>query len=575
LEEKKIIDISKLILNEESTIDELFQVLSISINPNYGSGFAIVVNSLGELVGIVQDSDIRKYLAVSTSSRIEIKDVMRKDFISVEFGLNQDEIINSIIDQMNNRGKWGTSLPVRVIPVTKKKIPFGILDLVELKDHFLARNTQHVIMGLGYVGLTLALSLAQVGKNVFGYEIDKSKVDSLKNGISYIHEPGIEALLKAKLNKNFFVEDNFTFLSQDFGIQRVFYICVSTPLNKDKSINMDYIDVVISNIMKFIKPLDTIVMRSTVPVGTGRKIIEFICKKLDWNVGTDFHYISAPERTVEGDALREIRDIPQLVSGATSSCRTIGSRIFQEVSSSVIHLEDTESTELIKLMGNAFRDYMFGFSNHLIEIAKKYELDINALIKASNFGYARSFIPLPSPGVGGPCLTKDSYFMYDLESELDKSPIIGARRVNEQVIEKAIDFISSKFESLKCFDCLVIGAAFKGIPETNDIRNSPSLEFISLLDKKVRSILVWDSTLSPEKLKTLGKGASKDINMIAILNNNAKNLEYFFQFYKNLMKKEIIIFDPWKLIDPQQIIFEKPFINAHYFTLSKYEQLKN
>jgi len=575
LEQKKIIDVSKLIINEESTIGELFQVLSITINPNYGSGFAIVVNSLGELVGIVQDSDIRKYLAVSTGSRIKIKDVMRKDFISVEFGLNQDQIINSIIDQMNNRGKWSTSLPVRVIPVTKKKIPCGVLDLVELKDRFLARNTQHIILGLGYVGLTLALSLAQDGKNVFGYEIDKFKVNSLKNGNSYIHEPGIEALLKAKLNKSFFVESNFTFLSQDFGIQRVFYICVGTPLNQNKSRNMDYIDDVISNIMKFIKPLDTIVMRSTVPVGTGRKIIKLICEQLDWNVGTDFHYISAPERTVEGDALREIREIPQLVSGATSSCRTIGSRIFQEVSSSVIHLEEIESTELIKLMGNAFRDYMFGFSNHLIEVAKKYELDINALIKASNFGYSRSFISLPSPGVGGPCLTKDSYLMYELESDLEKSPIIAARKANEQVIERAIDFISSKFKSLKCFDCLVIGAAFKGIPETNDTRNSPSLEFISLLDKKVRSISVWDSTLSTEKLKTLGKRVSKNINMIAILNNNAKNLEYFFQFYKNLIEKEIIIFDPWKLIDPQQIIFEKPYIHAHYFTLSKYQQLKN
>ena len=571
---KKIFDFAKLVINENSSINELFKVLSISINPNYGSGFAIVVDSNGEIVGTVQDSDIRKYLASKSVDGLKIQQVMRRDFISVENDLSHDQVIDSIIDQMNNRGNWNTALPVRVIPITKGKIPVGILDLEELKERFSNRKSQHIVIGLGYVGLTLALALTQVGKKVFGYETNQEKVDLLRSGNSYIHEPGIGSLLKSKLNDSFFVEDSLSFLSQDFGIQRIFYICVGTPLKSNKSVNLEYIDAVISTIIKCIKPLDIIIMRSTVPVGTGQKIIASVSGKLDWKVGADFHYISAPERTIEGDALREIREIPQLIAGATIACRSAGSRIFEEISNSVVHLERIEAAELTKLMGNAFRDYIFGFSNHLIEVAKKIDLDINTLIKASNLGYSRSFIPLPSPGVGGPCLTKDSYLIYDSELDRKQSPILAARKTNELVIENSIKFIKLKCKDIKSYDCLVIGAAFKGVPETNDIRNSPSLEFISLLDNEVRSISVWDSTIPLQEVKALGKRWSTNFSMIAILNNNPKNLEYFFEQYPKLIEKEIIIFDPWQLIEPQRLILEKPSNLIHYFTLSKYLELR-
>jgi nucleotide sugar dehydrogenase len=401
----------------------------------------------------------------------------------------------------------------------------------------------------------------------------------LESGTSYITEPGIEQILTKSIKNNFFVQKNLTDLSSKKGIRNIFFICVGTPLTPDSKPDLSVINESVTEILKLIKVGDSIVMRSTVPVGTGRNIVNRIQSELGWIAGSDFHYISAPERTAEGNALKEIRDLPQLIAGATEACLLYGIGIFQKLSNSTIQLDTIESAELVKIMGNAFRDYTFGFSNFLIDICQQYNLDINLLIEASNQGYPRSVIPAPSPGVGGPCLTKDSYFLSDNDFKAAESPVLLARKVNESTPIKALDFILSKEEvgDLKTHDLLAIGLAFKGVPETNDIRNSTAIDFISRISKEIKSISIWDSAVD---LSTIDIGvnfsiyeSNKSYSFLAILNNNPKNVEFCRSVAKNLDAPEIILYDPWRMIDPLNLNTSKKVNRIHYFSLSHYKNI--
>ena len=232
---------------------------------------------------------------------------------------------------------------------------------------------------------------------------------------------------------------------------------------------------------------------------------------------------------------------------------------------------------MVKIMGNAYRDYVFGFSNFLISICQQYNLDLNLLIDASNRGYPRSTIPVPSPGVGGPCLTKDPYFFFEDALNFSKSPVIAARKINELIPKQSVKFIKSKINNLKDFNCLVIGIAFKGVPETNDYRNSPSVDFIEELKPEVKSVDYWDCVVKDVDAEiNAGKyHQDKKYTFYAILNNSPKNLEFFTQLELNDAEGEIIIYDPWRQINPNFINLPSTIKTLNYFSLSHHVVIQN
>ena len=566
--------VSEFIVNENADLEVLLGTLSRRINPNFGSGFAIIVDSIGDISGIVEDSDLRKFLFKFPNSKLDIKELMRKDFISVDAGLDKSQMISEIISQIDLRG-WDTSLPVRIIPVLKNRKPVGLIDTEEIQLALQQQKSNYVVIGLGYVGLTLAISLAHIDRNVIGIDTDRTRIDKLKEFGSYIFEPGIENLLKTHLGKNLSVGNSYSLISSKDGIKNIYFICVGSPLDSNSKPNLKNLLLVIEDLIKILKQGDVIVMRSTVPIGFGKHVISLVESNLNWKVGVDFHYVAAPERTVEGNALKEIRDLPQILSGATNSCQLIGLSVFQNLSSSVTPVNKIEAAELIKLIGNAYRDYSFGFSNYFIDICQRNKLDINLIIEASNRGYPRSNIPVPSLGVGGPCLSKDSYFLPEVSSFNERSPLVVARRVNELIPSLVVKFISHSISNIKQFKCLGIGIAFKGTPETNDFRNSPGIDFLDLLKMEVSKINIWDSSISKDEvdLDFSFHSENDDYDFYAILNNNPKNLDFLESRVLKCNFSEIIIFDPWRLLTPSQIKFSSVIRDIHYFSLSHYEKV--
>lgn len=566
------ISITSLIVDKNEDFFTLLEALNRRINSNFGSGFALITDTRGYLVGVVEDSDIRKYLQSQNAENITIEDVMRKDFVSVDISMSENEIVEAVLEQLNDRG-WNTTFPIQIVPITENKKPVGILDIHNLETAISKKRDRHIIIGLGYVGLTLALSLAQAGRVVHGVDKNKKKIDILAQKKSYILEPGIEQLIKTTIGKNFLPSKDFERLEDKPGSRKNFYICVGTPLDKLNSPNFIYINEVVEDISRVITFGDSIIMRSTVPMGTGREIIKKIESMHNWTVGVDFYYISAPERTAEGAALKEIRELPQLIAGATDECTALGMRIFKDLTTSIIQLDKIESAEIVKIMGNAFRDYLFAFPNYMINICQSENLDLNYLIDASNRGYPRSVIPVPSLGVGGPCLSKDTYFLSNNVEDFTTSSLFAARKINEAGPENAVSFIKSKVKNLNNLNCLAIGLAFKGTPETNDYRNSPALEFILKLDGKVKSIGVWDSVID---VKELDLGFSilnhnQDFNFYAILNNNIKNLDFLNHKILSSKFEEIVIYDPWRMLNPSHLSTSTSTRKIHYLSLSHLE----
>ena len=567
-------NIDEFFVSENAEFEELLSVLSKQVNSNYGSGFAIVVDSDGNIVGIVEDSDLRKFYHQNPSKNPRIKDVMQTNFISVSNNLNETEVISEVISQMDSRG-WATSLPVKIIPVLDNLKPIGLIDAEEIHSVIQQHKNNYVVVGLGYVGLTLALSLSALGRRVYGFDADLNRIDQLLKLKSYISEPGIDSLLKKHLNNNFHVNSKLYSVNEKPGNQNTYFICVGTPLRLDKTPDLEPIWSVVNELLKIIKNGDVIVMRSTVPVGLGKEIVSFIESKLNWSVGINFHYIAAPERTVEGNALREIIELPQIMSGATASCQVIGLNIFRGLVNSVTPIDKIEGVELVKIIGNAYRDYAFGFSNYFIEICRRYGLDINQIIESSNRGYPRSNIPSPSPGVGGPCLSKDTYFLPRSDNNQEFSPLIAVRNVNEKVPSESVKFISGIIPNLNVYNCIGIGIAFKGVPETNDFRKSPSIDFLISLSKMVDFIKVWDNAIinTNSNLEFPFDTELDTYNFYAILNNNPKNIDFFNKKVLTSNTDEILVFDPWRMIKPNQIIYANRVKLVHYFSLSHYEKI--
>jgi UDP-N-acetyl-D-mannosaminuronic acid dehydrogenase len=568
-------DIEPFIIFEHDTFEKLLEILDNRINFSFGSGFALVVDNSSRLVGVIEDSDIRKFLRLHPGENLQIKSIMRKDFISIEDTPDENLMVNQLIFQIKNRG-WNSTLPVRIIPIISDGRPIAILDSVNLEDELSEKLTKHIVIGLGYVGITLALTLAEDKKLVYGFDIDSNKIEKLNGGETFVLEPGIEALIQKHIGKNLNLVEKFGTWPMSKESSNIYYICIGTPLSEEKLPNLNFISLCIDNLLTILKTGDSIIMRSTVPIGTGDRIIQKVQTTKNWIVGVDFHYISAPERTVEGNALSEIRTLPQIVGAASNSCIAQALNIFKQISVSVITVPNIKTSELIKIMGNAYRDYIFGFSNYIISICQQHNIDVNLAINASNSGYSRSSIPMPSPGVGGPCLTKDSYFLVDNNFEHTSNLLIQARNVNAAVPLNSIEFIERKLQNLSELNCLCIGIAFKGIPETNDIRHSTAVDFIEFLSSKVRHLEIWDAVSDLKNLKFNKFSDTGNYNFVSVLNNHLNNSDFASKSIFSSKANQIIVYDPWRLLEPGKIRLNPNTKILHYFSLSHYElfQLK-
>ena len=557
---------SAFFINLNDSIDDLLRVMGNVTPFGTTSGFALVLNSLNELEGVVADSDLRRYILENSRLPIKIEEILNRKYAFIKDSDYEKDLSNAVYTALNKTG-WKTKSPIRYLPVLNEKNKVvRVLNLDELNSLYDSKRDLVYVIGLGYVGLTLALFLSNKEANVIGIEISSRKVEKLLGKISYINETGLQNLLELNINKYFKPSNTYGVIDDRApGVNATFILCLPTPLNDSKNPNEKYLMDAIFELCKYVKPGDLIILRSTVEVGFSKKAAKIIEENTKLKTGSDFFLVFAPERTLEGNALIELENLPQIIGGITKECQKRGLIFFRQFVSSTIAVNTTEESELIKIASNSYRDYTFAFSNYLSIVAQKYSLDINTLIKNANSGYSRNSIPSPSPGVGGPCLSKDSYFMPTVTSN-EESPILAARKFNESMPNKVVEFLKKQVgENLTNQEIAAIGLAFKGIPETNDLRNSVGIEIVNLLKKLNSNITYYEATLQkvPESDEF---PAIVNPQVILILNNHPKNIEVAVDILNKTNFSDIWLFDPWRLISSS---FKSTIkTNVNYLTLS-------
>jgi len=562
-------EISRFLIESNDSIEKLFEVLNRVVTPNLGSGFAICVNEKSEILGVITDSDIRKYLHQNNQMPRDIQAVMRQNFMSISWGISIDETLEALNSQLKARG-WQTRLPIRFVPVLRNQVPVGIIDARDFERALAGKRDLIVVIGLGHVGLTFSLAAATAKRTVIGIDSSANRIAQLQAFTSYVREPGINGLLEEQVGSNFFPISNLTGIQRAPGQNCSFILCVGTPLLPNETLDSSQLDSAIRDVIPFFRPGDSIVIRSTVPVGTSKRIAKVIESALSWKVGTDFFIISAPERTVEGNALEEIRTLPQVIGGVTKACLQRGLEIFQDISNHQVPVSSAQVAELIKISSNAYRDYSFGFANYLALVAYEFELDINEVIENANYGYPRNSISLPSPGVGGPCLSKDPYLLMELSNVDLGSPIYHARKVNEFMPSHIYNLLASGISEFDLGKTLLVGVAFKGRPEISDVRNSPSIDLAGVFASHNLEISAWDCVAAYDTYSSAFSEYNPNFpySVFMLMNNHEKNLDFVINAIRNSSEERVYLFDPWRLVKLPDVLATELQKEVHYYTLS-------
>lgn len=405
------------------------------------------------------------------------------------------------------------------------------------------------VIGLGYVGLTLAMHSVRKGFQVDGIEINEETFNSLTIGETHFHEPGLDELVKLSLGKSF----NIFKIPPDKHYDYII-ITVGTPLisPEDKVPNMDILQNAISSIKHLVNEKNLLVLRSTIPVGSTRNVANEFSDLEEINISF------CPERTAEGKALDELQSLPQIISGINSRSIQMANELFEELADEIILADSVEEAELIKLFNNTYRDAIFALSNTFNLIAQNFDLDGYSAIEKSNKNYSRSNIP--SPGfVAGPCLEKDAYILASrIPSEDLKDFILNVRKANELLEERVAEKIEQFIKLYPKSKILISGLAFKGVPQTNDLRGSSGIKILNKLTKYKDNIVVHDFMNSKDTLTKLSGFSSIDqedifknfdYEFIIILNNHPR---YKSQKVSELINKKISngtkVIDSWKIM---------------------------
>lgn len=382
------------------------------------------------------------------------------------------------------------------------------------------------IIGLGYVGLTLAIAAADCGVTVYGTEVNPHIKDCLARNKAHFFEPGLDKLIEAHNHKTFFCVDEFP---SDIEFD-AFIITVGTPLKKgEKHPDFEYIKSALRSVQHVYTGSQLVVLRSTVSVGTTRNIVLPFLAELCGRPEEEILVSMCPERTVEGKAVEELANLPQVISGNNEKSLALARALFGQITPQLVEMDSLEEAELVKLYCNTYRDMTFALGNVLCMAAQTFGVDGTKVIRAANDRYPRSNIPLPG-FVAGPCLEKDAYILTNNMPECDSRDfILSARRFNESLEDIVVSWVERKLGTSVPEKVVALsGMAFKGVPETSDLRGSSSVYIARKLAERGYTLRLHDYAALPEELRALELGevcgsleeACSGAGVLLVLNNH-------------------------------------------------------
>lgn len=411
-------------------------------------------------------------------------------------------------------------------------------------------DTNVTIIGLGYVGLTLAVAMADAGFRVHGVERDRHVLACLAEKRAHFSEVGLDGRLALQIEKG---RLTFSETLENNNPSTVYIVTVGTPVGDDKRTKFDAIRAVIEVIGERLNDDDLIVLRSTVRVGTTRDVVAPLLNQ----AGKRYDLAFCPERTLEGRALLELRTLPQVVGGMTNHATFRASQLFSFLTPSIIRVSSTETAEMVKLINNTQRDYIFAFANEVAEMCDAIGVSAQEVIASGNLGYARANLPLPGT-VGGPCLEKDPWILAEGLEQRGYTPklALAGRQFNEAMPRRTADQLGHAFQELGTYPqkIAVLGAAFKGRPETDDTRGSLFEPIVAALRDRFpdAEIVGWDPIVSAAALTQLGVEAATSVeaaftgaSLVVMQNNHEAFARLPLAGLSVVMRAPAIIHDIW------------------------------
>jgi UDP-N-acetyl-D-glucosamine dehydrogenase len=346
------------------------------------------------------------------------------------------------------------------------------------------------IVGLGYVGLPLAVELAQAGYRVLGFDVNPGVVDGLNAGRSHVKDV-TDAQLQKQCER-FSATTDMTRLSEPDAVS----ICVPTPLSKFKDPDVSFIVAATEAVKKRLRRGQAIILESTTYPGTTREIMLPALESTGLKVGQDFFLAFSPERVDPGNARYGTRNTPKVVGGITADCRRVAVALYQPAIEKLVPVSTTEAAELVKLLENTFRSVNIGLVNEMAIVCDKLGVDVWEVIDAAAtkpFGFMKF---LPGPGLGGHCIPIDPHYLawkmrglnyktrfIDLAGELNtEMPLFWVRKLAEA--------LNGQGKAVRGASVLVLGVAYKR--DIEDIRESPALDIIRLLEGQGAKVTYFD-----------------------------------------------------------------------------------
>lgn len=415
-----------------------------------------------------------------------------------------------------------------------------------LLDNIHNRSIKIAVLGMGYVGLPLALEFVKAGFTVFGVDLLQEKIDKLRQGESYIKDIPSANVHKAVQSGKFQPTSERGILSNADAVM----ICVPTPIHNNQVPDLSYIQASVEMIKEHFHQPMLIILESTTYPGTTEEFIEKEFDKMGFAAGKDYYLCYSPERIDPGNTKYGIHNTPKVIGGLTEKCAMIGKALYEQIIDNVVLVSGLKTAEMTKLLENTFRSINIGFINEMAKLSEQLGIDIWEVIEAAStkpFGFMPFF---PGPGIGGHCIPLDPlYLSWKAKKTNFYSKYIElAQEINKTmprfVVCKIMEILNEYAKCLAKSKILLLGAAYK--QNTDDIRESPNLEVFELLINKGAivdyhdfyvSSFVDDKGVERYSIPKLTKNNLSRYDCVVILTAHS---QYEFSF---IVKNSQVVFD--------------------------------
>ena len=384
-----------------------------------------------------------------------------------------------------------------------------------LKEKIKNHSAKICIIGLGYVGLPLAVEFAKKGFRVFGIDTDRERIKNVNSGRNYIRDIDSKEFKHLSLRKRIIATDDYSVLKE----VDVIIICVPTPLRKTMIPDISYIIKATNMISKYLRKGQLVILESTTYPGTTREVVLPALERKGLRVGKDFYLAFSPERVDPANKVYKVRNTPKIVGGMTDKCNILAESVYSRIVEKVVPVSSPEIAEMAKLLENTFRMVNIALVNEVALMCNRLNLNVWEVIDGAAtkpFGFMPFY---PGPGLGGHCIPVDPHYLswkmrklnfrskfIDLATEINS-------RMPEFVIEKMRSLLKKKSKSLKNSKILVLGVTYKA--NVSDMRESPALDILKLLlargtkvyfnDPYVSKVSVNGKILSSVSLKNISR----------------------------------------------------------------------